>query len=212
MDLKPVKLVLLGETGVGKTSIIQRFVYDDFREDPQPTIGANFTSRVVKPPGAAQSIRFHVWDTAGSEVYRSLIRMYYRDATVAVLVYDTTNYESFERLKYWQKKLHEESSATLVLAVVGNKSDLHEREAVKLATAMSFAQKHDAIFSLCSAKEAEGVEEVFTAVARKLLDLEYWKHDKFLNKRASMALDTRTSISVQDHEKKRQAQSGCKSC
>ena len=77
MQLKPVKLVLLGETGVGKTSIIQRFVYNDFRQDPQPTIGANFTSRVVKPPGTDHEIRSHVWDTAGSEVYRSLIRMYY---------------------------------------------------------------------------------------------------------------------------------------
>ena len=95
MEIKPVKLVLLGETGVGKTSLIQRFVYNDFREDPQSTIGANFTSRVVKPSTSQHSIRFHVWDTAGSEVYRSLIRMYYRDATVAVLVYDTTNAESF---------------------------------------------------------------------------------------------------------------------
>ncbi len=85
-----MKLVLLGETGVGKTSVIQRFVYNDFRDDPQPTIGANFTSRVVKPAHSQHAIRFHVWDTAGSEVYRSLIRMYYRDATVAVLVYDTT--------------------------------------------------------------------------------------------------------------------------
>ncbi len=110
---------------MGKTSIIQRFIYNDFRDDPQPTIGANFTSKVVKPDSLEAEIRFHVWDTAGSEVYRSLIRMYYRDANVAVLVYDTTCSESFEKLKYWLKKLREESDSTLVLAVVGNKSDLH---------------------------------------------------------------------------------------
>ena len=101
-DPIPCKVVLIGETGVGKTSIISRYISNTFSSALTPTPGANFTTKISKFLEYARDIKFEIWDTAGQEKYRSLAKVFYKNSTVCVLVYDITRRASFEELKkYW---------------------------------------------------------------------------------------------------------------
>ena len=100
-----VKLVLLGDTGVGKSSIVLRFVANNFKLDEDATIGASYMSKMLHIDD--KTIKFNIWDTAGQERYQSLAKMYYRDANAAILVYDITKKQSFEGLKRWYNELRE---------------------------------------------------------------------------------------------------------
>ena len=106
------KVVLLGESGVGKTSIISRFINDTFEEGLVTTTGASYAGKdMAFKDYNNQVVRFEIWDTAGQEKYRSLAQIFYKDASIAILVYDITNEESFEEIKnYWYKQLKESSS------------------------------------------------------------------------------------------------------
>ena len=97
---------MLGESGVGKTSIVQRFVTkDNFKEENPPTIGASFVSKLVNIQGTDNNMKFQIWDTAGQEKYRSLASMYYKDAQVAIIVYDISKRATFEAVKFWNNEL-----------------------------------------------------------------------------------------------------------
>ncbi len=129
-DLEILKIVLIGESGVGKTSIISQFIDQIFQNDQQSTIGGTFSSKTVKC-GNGKILKLEIWDTAGQERYRSVTKMFYKDANAAILVYDITNKFSFEELqKYWIEQVKESSSQDIILAVVANKSDLIEQEQV----------------------------------------------------------------------------------
>ena len=105
------KVVLLGESGVGKTSIISRYISNTYRNQQLPTTGANFVTKTIILEDENKSIKFELWDTAGQEKYRSLAKVFYRNAAVCVLVYDITRKSSFEELKlFWIKELKENAS------------------------------------------------------------------------------------------------------
>ena len=124
-----VKVVLLGETTVGKTSIISRFIKDSFDPNCITSLGASFISKNLYFPEFKKTIKFDIWDTAGQEKYRSITKMFYKDASAAILVYDITREESFLEIKnFWFKEVKENSSEDLVVALVGNKKDLYEYE------------------------------------------------------------------------------------
>ncbi|CAZ81997.1 unnamed protein product [Tuber melanosporum] len=117
-----VKLVLLGEAAVGKSSLVLRFVNDDFQENKEPTIGAAFlTQRCTLP---SRTIKFEIWDTAGQERFASLAPMYYRNAQTALVVYDITKPTSLTKAKHWVSELQRQASPGIVIALVGNKLDL----------------------------------------------------------------------------------------
>ena len=99
------KVVLLGDTNVGKTSILTRISKDQFRTDLQPTIGPHFVSKVFKLPNSTEEIKLQIWDTAGQEKYRSLTPMYYRDACAAICVFDITQKNTLENAESWIKEL-----------------------------------------------------------------------------------------------------------
>ena len=124
------KIVLIGESGVGKTSIISQFIHKIFQDDIQPSMGGTFTSKsLVFDDG--KIIRFDIWDTAGQEKYRALTQMFYKDANAAVLVYDISRKDSFEELtKYWFERIKENSASNIILFLAANKSDLYEKEEV----------------------------------------------------------------------------------
>ena len=108
-DAKACKVVLLGEAGVGKTSIISRFINDVFEEGLETTTGASYAGKnMIFKDYQNQVVKFEIWDTAGQEKYRSLTQIFYKDASIAILVYDITNEESFEEIeKYWYQQLKE---------------------------------------------------------------------------------------------------------
>ena len=127
--------MILGDSGVGKTSILYRYIYDKFDSSNLPTLGASFKSRVLQIPNEGD-IKLNLWDTAGQEKFKSLTRMYYQDAEAAIIVYDTTFRESFDSAKNWIKDLKENANIPdIIIAIVGNKCDLTDKQEVNLEEA-----------------------------------------------------------------------------
>jgi small GTP-binding protein len=149
-----IKIVLLGDSSVGKTSLVERFVHNTFTQFSEATIGAAFKTKVF------DSIKLDIWDTAGQERYRSLAPMYYRGAKAALVVYDITNKNSFKNAKLWINELRINSKPNCLIILVGNKSDLQNRE-VKSEDAIKFCNKNDIFFKETSAKDAYNIEQIF---------------------------------------------------
>ena len=167
MSIESFKVVLVGESGVGKTSMITQFIDQIFQEDQQSTTGGTFSTKDVICDGS-KILRFEIWDTAGQEKYRSLTTMFYKDANAAVMVYDVTRAESFEELKnYWAKQTKENSPENIILVIAANKSDLIEQEQVDEGEARNFAKELNAIFISTSAKSSEGINSLFEEIAKK---------------------------------------------
>ena len=165
------KLVFIGDPGVGKTCIISRFLKGTFDADQITTVGASYASKTIKISETNESLTLDVWDTAGQEKYRSLTRIFFQGAKLAILVYDITRKESFENLKnVWLKELREHADKNVVLGVAGNKSDLYEKEEVPEQEAREYAKSIGAIFCLTSAQSNSGINELFEEMGKKFLD------------------------------------------
>ncbi|KAE9576865.1 Vacuolar protein sorting-associated protein 21 [Colletotrichum fructicola] len=186
-----VKLVLLGEAAVGKSSLVLRFVNNDFQENKEPTIGAAFLTQKCNLP--TRTIKFEIWDTAGQERFASLAPMYYRNAQAALVVYDLTKPTSLIKAKHWVAELQRQASPGIVIALVGNKLDLTNGagesagsaggdagedadgedgsgDARKVSTeeAKTYAEEESLLFFETSAKTGHNVTEVFTAIANAI--------------------------------------------
>ena len=166
-ELESIKIVLIGESGVGKTSIISQFIDKVFLDDRQSTIGGTFTTKIVQC-GKGKTVRLEIWDTAGQERYRSVTNMFYKDANAAVLVYDITSKFTYQELKkYWVEQVKETSPKNIILSIIANKSDLIENEQVDEGEAREFAKTINALFAVTSAKNNIGVNELFLEIAKK---------------------------------------------
>lgn len=169
------KIVVIGEYSVGKTALTHRFVNKAFDGRTEPTIGAAFQTRTIPISGSNQTIKFEIWDTAGSERYRSLMPMYYRDATAAIICYDVTNARTFDRVPNWLeqfRKHNEGNHDEVVIALAGTKADLAledpKARGVRTEDAQAFTEKEDLIFYETSAKTDIHVLDLFTSLARRI--------------------------------------------
>lgn len=163
---REVKVVLLGDTGVGKSSLVLRFVTKNFRPFSESTIGASFMSKMIMIEGKA--IKYQIWDTAGQEKYRSLAPMYYRGAAAAIIVYDITSLQSFKKCKNWVKELQSYGPEDIVLVVAGNKVDLVDQREVDTAVASQYANEIGALFIETSAKSNTNVAKAFEQISTRL--------------------------------------------
>lgn len=165
-----IKLVLLGEAAVGKSSIVLRFVSDDFSENKEPTIGAAFLTQRVNIND--HTVKFEIWDTAGQERFASLAPMYYRNAQAALVVYDVTKPQSFIKARHWVKELHEQASKNIIIALVGNKVDVveenEEERKVAREEAEKLAEEEGLLFFETSAKTGANINEVFLGIGEKI--------------------------------------------
>jgi len=161
------KLVLLGESAVGKSSLVMRFVKDHFDEYRESTIGAAFLAQTISLDDNT-TVKFEIWDTAGQERYKSLAPMYYRNANCAVVVYDITQPASLEKAKAWVNELQRQADPNIVIALAGNKSDLDSRRAVETETAQEYADEAGLLFFETSAKTAYNVTALFTSIAKRM--------------------------------------------
>ncbi|XP_056010295.1 uncharacterized protein LOC130051744 isoform X2 [Ostrea edulis] len=161
-----VKVVIIGDSNVGKTSIAQRFVDDTFHEHTSNSVGASYFVKHLEIED--RKVYFQIWDTAGQENFRSLVPMYLRNAKIALLVYDITSMISFLNLEVWRSDLLTAEPGVTV-AVIGNKSDLKDNREVEVRKGQDFASKRGMLFTETSAKRGTNVEEIFFELGSQIL-------------------------------------------
>ncbi|WVZ55567.1 hypothetical protein U9M48_006208, partial [Paspalum notatum var. saurae] len=158
------KCIVIGDAGVGKSCLMLQFTDQRFRSELDPTISCEFGSRIVDIDG--KPTKLQIWDTSGQELHRSISRVFYRGAAVAILVYDITRRDTFDDAALWLKDAMESAPPNLTTVLVGNKCDLSDRRAVSYEEGESFAKMYGLFFMESSAKTAQNVEEPFIKAAR----------------------------------------------
>lgn len=163
------KIVLIGDSGVGKSNLLSRFTRNEFNLESKTTIGVEFAQKTVTIEG--KQIKAQIWDTAGQERYRAITSAYYRGAVGALLVYDVCKSNSFENAEKWMKELRDHADSQTVVLLTGNKADLKHLRAVKVEDAQAFAEKQQIGFLETSALEGTGVEKAFEYVLNEIYKL-----------------------------------------
>ncbi|XP_077195949.1 ras-related protein Rab-19 isoform X2 [Paroedura picta] len=162
------KIILIGDSNVGKTCVVHRFKSGQYSVKQQNTIGVDFTVRSLEIDG--KKVKIQVWDTAGQERFRTITQSYYRSAHGAILAYDMTKRSTFESIPHWIHEIEKYGAANLVMMLIGNKSDETEKRQVLFEDACTLAEKHGLLAVLeTSAKEAQNVDEVFILMAKELM-------------------------------------------
>ena len=160
------KVVLLGQSSTGKTSIIMQYVRGLFTQGTNPTIGASFVTKTEEVNG--KDVEISIWDTAGQELYRGLTPMYYRNAMAAIVVFDVTNQESFDAVKGWVDEIRENTGDT-ILAICGNKTDLESERVVSTDQGKELSQNLDALYFETSAATGDGISNLFHQITELLV-------------------------------------------
>jgi len=153
------KVVLIGDSGVGKSNLLSRFTRNEFNLESKSTIGVEFATRSIQVDG--KTIKAQIWDTAGQERYRAITSAYYRGAVGALLVYDIAKHLTYENVERWLRELRDHADANIVIMLVGNKSDLRHLRAVPTDEAKAFAEKNNLSFIETSALDSTNVETAF---------------------------------------------------
>ena len=204
-----IKVVLVGESGVGKTSIISQFTSHKFDAHKETSLSAQFISKTVDFLDIGKSIKFDIWDTVGQEKYRALAEIFYRDAKVIVFVYDITTAYSFEELKkYWYQETKTKSTGKPLLAVVANKIDLYSEQNVSNNDGKAFAEEIGAIFQTTSALSDSGISTLFDNIGKTYLipGFDY----KATDKKAQEEFIKRRKEEDHQNEKKKREKRGMK--
>ncbi|XP_074574144.1 ras-related protein Rab11B-like [Curcuma longa] len=163
------KVVLIGDSGVGKSNLLSRFTRNEFSLESKSTIGVEFATRSIRVDDKV--IKAQIWDTAGQERYRAITSAYYRGAVGALIVYDITRHVTFESLERWLKELRDHTDSNIVIMLVGNKADLRHLRAVSTEDAKDFAERERAFFMETSALESVNVEDAFTEVLTQIYNV-----------------------------------------
>ena len=168
------KTILVGDSGVGKTSIIKRYI-NKFNEQEKATIGATFTNKLDNINGI--QIQFEIWDTAGQERFRSINSIFYQDAYICIMVYDITKKKSFESLKnYWYNSVKENGNEGIIFHVAGNKIDLFEEEEIDKNEIKEYCNNIDAENNFISALENSFIDDLFKKVRKRYLNSDIYKN------------------------------------
>ncbi|EFJ12174.1 rab family GTPase [Selaginella moellendorffii] len=171
------KVVLIGDSGVGKSNLLSRFTRNEFSLESKSTIGVEFATRSINVDG--KLVKAQIWDTAGQERYRAITSAYYRGAVGALLVYDITRPVTYENVERWLKELKDHTDSNIVVMLVGNKSDLRHLRAVSTEDGQAFSEREGLYFMETSALESTNVEnafkqiltQIYRVVSKKALDV-----------------------------------------
>mmetsp|Transcript_8176 Transcript_8176/g.12052 ORF Transcript_8176/g.12052 Transcript_8176/m.12052 type:complete len:219 (-) Transcript_8176:31-687(-) len=163
------KIVLIGDSGVGKSNLLSRFTRNEFNLESKTTIGVEFAQKSIVLDNKV--LKSQIWDTAGQERYRAITSAYYRGAVGALLVYDICKRASFENCERWLKELKDYAESQIVVMLVGNKSDLKHLRAVKTEEGAAYAKKHGIAFIETSALESTNVDLAFERILNEIYQL-----------------------------------------
>ena len=164
-----IKVVLLGDSGVGKSSIMERYVSNTFEPGAPATISASFASKRVELKKSKQAATLNIWDTAGQEKYRSLAKHYFQGASIALVVYDITKKDTFEGAKRWIADIKQRYNRDVTILLVANKVDLIELEEVQMSEVQAYAEEQDMRLFLTSAKAGIGIDKLFSSAVKYAL-------------------------------------------
>ena len=203
-NIPSCKITLIGDSGVGKSSIIGRFITGFFNEEMNSTLGLNYSQKLYEKNG--KKISLNLWDTAGQEKFRSLGKNFYNDSFIIIIVYDICNKASFQSIKeVWYPDIQRFGEKVNIIALVGNKKDKYEEEEVPEEEAKSYAKEIDANFFLVSATSGDGIEQMFQSLADNFFDIEFIK-------KIDEAKESRIDSIVLDRASSRVDKSKNKSC
>jgi len=163
------KVVLIGDSGVGKSNLLSRFTKNEFNLESKSTIGVEFATKSIQAEG--KTIKAQIWDTAGQERYIAINSAYYRGAVGALLVHDISKHSTFENVERWLKELRDHAEANIVVMLVGNKCDLRHLLAVETDEAMAFSEQHNLAFIETSALDSSGVDTAFQRILTEIYRL-----------------------------------------
>ncbi|KAI2653530.1 Ras-related protein Rab-11A [Labeo rohita] len=166
MSLEIHEVVLIGDSGVGKSNLLSRFTRNEFNLESKSTIGVEFATRSIQVDG--KTVKAQIWDTAGQERYRAITSAYYRGAVGALLVYDIAKHLTYENVERWLKELRDHADSNIVIMLVGNKSDLRHLRAVPTDEARAFAEKNGLSFLETSALDSTNVETAFQTILTEI--------------------------------------------
>ena len=197
------KVVLVGDSGVGKTCLIQRYVNDKYSDNTESTSASTYTYKIVEYKDYKKSISLDIWDTAGQEVYRAMAKNFYLNASIGILVYDVRRRESFESIKdYWYEQLKQSGEENIVLGIAGNKCDLFQDEEVTEEEAKKYADSIGAVFHLTSCKESIGIDDLFVECGKKYLEVNNLI-GKTEEKKENIVLDKKKATNNKDNKNRR---------
>ena len=163
-----LKYIIIGDSAVGKSNLLLRYVHDKFNEDYQATIGVEFGAKNLEINN--EKYRIQIWDTAGQENFKSITRAYYKNSVCAIIVYDITNRESFNNINTWIDDCKSQSPKTVFFVLVGNKIDLENERKVDYNEGLNFAKENQMFFFECSAKTGKNVEDIFYKSAEHIAE------------------------------------------
>ena len=193
-DEIPCKVILVGDSGVGKTSIIGRYL-NRYSAEQRATIGASYSNKLEEIDN--YKINFDIWDTAGQERFRSVNTIFYKEAYICIMVYDITKEESFQSIKeYWYNTVTENSLNKIIFGIAGNKIDLYEEEKVSQEEAKKFSDSIDAIYKTTSAKENTYIDDLFKDLGRKFINSNLFKQllsEKEEERKSKVNLDEKSN-------------------
>lgn len=195
------KVVLIGDSGVGKSNLLSRFTRNEFNLETKSTIGVEFATRSIEADG--KTIKAQIWDTAGQERYRAITSAYYRGAVGALLVYDISKSLTFKNVERWLSELRENASGNICIMLVGNKCDLRHLREVPTETAKEFAEKNGLFFIETSALDASNVDLAFqtilTEIYRQSVSVKADEgNDKTISVSEPISLDTASTAKKSD--------------
>ena len=190
---EPIKVILLGDSGVGKTNIILRYVKGEFNMNSIATIGTTFAIKELKRNNTTYNL--NVWDTTGQEAYRAVTKLFIQGAKIIILVYSIDKKDSFESLEYWYNAIKEICGDDIILAIVGNKTDLFEQnnDQVQEEEGEKYSKEKKAIFKLTSAKmDKKGIDSLFDLLLDKYIEKNESNSEK--NKSNSIMIDSKKAV------------------
>ena len=160
------KYIIVGDQSVGKSNLLMKFAHNKFTDEYQATIGVEFGAKNIEFD--QQIYRIQIWDTAGQENFRSITRAYYKNSVCAMVVYDITSHSTFEHVQNWIEDIKNQSPKTVLIILIGNKTDLEDKRSVSFDEGNDFAIQNGIIFAETSAKTGYGIDEIFLKSAKEI--------------------------------------------